>query len=319
MPGLTLDAMSIGPAATEAFSASRGSVRVHSIFPSTANLEVDGADFLVTLTGPAGAAWPHAVSLRRELDFGSLPLDIGDRGRLDALRLLLVTRGGDVEVDFRTAARPVMRILPEITGLDIGGAFHDAALSLAEHQAAVSSDIRIAAILAPGSFPAPGSGKSAASMGATLCMLARTLFDAARDKALESLSCSAAALIGAGRGLTPSGDDFLCGFLAAARSARPRVVGEQAAAASIDHTLCRSIQDGIPSTSLISASFLRMAVRGYWPGPLADLAVGLAGGDKVGTRGALRRLCAFGHSSGADIATGFLSGLYALLPGSALE
>jgi hypothetical protein len=317
MARLTLEAMSIGPAASAALSASRGDVRVHSIFSSTANLEVDGTDLLVSLTGPAGAAWPHALALRQELDFSSLPLDIGDHGRLDALRLLLATRGGTVEVDFRTAACPVMRILPEITGLDIGGAFHDAALSLAEHQAASSPDLRIAAILGPGSGRAPGSGMTVGPMGAALCTLARTLFHAARDKALESFSRSAAALIGAGRGLTPAGDDFLCGFLAAARSARPQGVGELAAAASIDHTLCRAIQDGITSTGGISASFLRMAVRGYWPGPLADLALGLAGGDKVGTRGALRRLCAFGHSSGADIATGFLSGLRALLPGSA--
>jgi hypothetical protein len=56
-----------------------------------------------------------------------------------------------------------------------------------------------------------------------------------------------------------------------------------------------------------------MAIRGYWPRPLADLLGGIAAGHRGPSLLALDELCALGHSSGSDIATGFLCGHYALI------
>ena len=127
----------------------------------------------------------------------------------------------------------------------------------------------------------------------------------------EAISRRVSALLGAGRGLTPCGDDFLCGFLAAARAALPAGALQRLALQRIDDTMCSSIRENIAATGDISATLLLLAVRGFWPGPLAALAQGLAVGDRSGALVALDELCAFGHSSGADIATGFLTGHHA--------
>ena len=111
-----------------------------------------------------------------------------------------------------------------------------------------------------------------------------------------------AALVGLGHGLTPSGDDFLCGFLAAARGACPRLAD----------ALQDAAENNLDRTGVISASLVRCAIEGS-----ADAAGRAGEGPCPGGRsgiagGAGRELCTLGHSSGCDIATGFLFGLQSL-------
>jgi hypothetical protein len=113
-----------------------------------------------------------------------------------------------------------------------------------------------------------------------------------------------ASLVGMGAGLTPSGDDFLSGFMAALR-----VSGRH----TLLSALGEAVEVNIDATSEISASLLRCAVAGHWPRPLADLADALAAENGPEALRALDRLCGLGHSSGADLATGFLFGLAVLL------
>ena len=107
-------------------------------------------------------------------------------------------------------------------------------------------------------------------------------------------------LIGLGPGLTPSGDDFLCGFMAAV-CARD----DQKLFASLAH----DIEDNLARTGEISSSMLRWMLLGYWPDPLLDLAEAIAEDREEEAWDAFYRLCDIGHSSGADLAAGFLSGL----------
>jgi hypothetical protein len=94
----------------------------------------------------------------------------------------------------------------------------------------------------------------------------------------------------------------------AARRRGPAADGEPA----LVSTLGEAVQESIPSTGEISASMLRGALRGHWSAPLADLADALAGERQFDALRALGALCGLGHSSGADIATGFLYGLRVL-------
>jgi hypothetical protein len=106
---------------------------------------------------------------------------------------------------------------------------------------------------------------------------------------------AAAALLGRGPGLTPSGDDVLAGFLLGARAfGRPsdgveRIVAVQASRA----------------TTALSAQLLRHAVRGECAGELAAV-IGLLTG-RGGAPDVLARLLAVGHTSGAALAQGLLA------------
>lgn len=146
--------------------------------------------------------------------------------------------------------------------------------------------------------------------------------DSVQDKAAEfALACGAGdwtraypigrSLLGAGEGLTPSGDDFVGGVLFALRlGAR----GERAAQVEV---FANRICEAAPKrTHVISATLLAdlAALRGY---SLID-EVGLAAMDgsvsRVLTAG--RTLVTLGHSSGWDLLAGFIAGATGKLPPS---
>jgi hypothetical protein len=123
------------------------------------------------------------------------------------------------------------------------------------------------------------------------------------------LNQAVAALVGLGAGLTPSGDDFLCGFLAAVQAADPELLEDR-------EELVKALNDAarrnLRRTTEVSAGLIRCAVRNFWPRPLVDLAEALAVDREPEALRALEELCSLGHSSGSDMATGFLYGLECL-------
>jgi len=132
-------------------------------------------------------------------------------------------------------------------------------------------------------------------------LLSDALADAvARDDA-DAARTAAASLVGLGPGLTPSGDDVLCGFLLArqcfAGPAGPadRAVREVAAA------------PGARTTS-VSASQLGLAAAGLFGEALLDVARSLEA-DGAALRAALGRCLCVGSTSGADGLLGLVAGL----------
>jgi hypothetical protein len=117
-------------------------------------------------------------------------------------------------------------------------------------------------------------------------------------------------LLGLGAGLTPAGDDFLCGLLAALWCTSVEGGPDRA----FVHAWGAALSRRLDATTAISASFLECAIAGCFPGSVTALAAAFAGdpatGAGKGPRAALDRLCALGHSSGMDTATGFLFGLW---------
>jgi hypothetical protein len=105
---------------------------------------------------------------------------------------------------------------------------------------------------------------------------------------------AARALVGLGPGLTPSGDDILCGALLASRAWGGPLA-----------PLSEAVADATLRTPLLSAALLRHAVRGECvPQALAFLRA--LSGDGV-LEPALRELLAVGHHSGGDLARGVLA------------
>jgi hypothetical protein len=282
-------ALAVGPAAAPALGRSGTALRVHSVFPSTANLEVEGHPLLVALTGPGGAVHPHAVVLGREEDLASLGLAAGDPGWVGGRSFRIRTLAGWVVVDLARAVYPPLRPMPAVPRL--GEAYGACAVRLRGIQAGLACS--------PGFGADALLARAARALGATIQDLAWAgpLLEA--RPLPPALGRAVAALVGLGPGLTPAGDDYLCGFLAAARGCRPALAAR----------LGQAVLANLSRTGDISASLLRAAAAGHWPGPLADLAAALAGDREVQALAALDALCRLGHSSGADLAAGFLDGL----------
>ena len=103
-------------------------------------------------------------------------------------------------------------------------------------------------------------------------------------------------LLGAGRGLTPSGDDFLAGTLVALHA-----FGEGAVAASLARAVTRHASR---RTSRLSAAHLEAACAGEAIGPVHEAIRAIAGDTCPGR--ALDALESFGHDSGFDALAGVL-------------
>jgi hypothetical protein len=100
-------------------------------------------------------------------------------------------------------------------------------------------------------------------------------------------------LVGLGPGLTPSGDDFLCGALAMLDA-----LGEHAIQAALAH----AVGDAAPAqTSPLAACLLRAAAAGHVGERLHDVVSALLVGDAAAAAAAARRI---GHSSGWDMLAG---------------
>ena len=117
------------------------------------------------------------------------------------------------------------------------------------------------------------------------------------------------ALLGLGPGLTPSGDDVLCGMLL--------VLGATSGPAAV-RTLHRSLADAVVRdvgrTTALSATLLRSALDGYAVPPVLDLLTSaqLAPGGCAAEH-LVRAVTDVGHSSGSDLLVGVRAALRLVL------
>jgi Protein of unknown function (DUF2877) len=114
-------------------------------------------------------------------------------------------------------------------------------------------------------------------------------------------------LVGRGRGLTPSGDDALCGAMLVLRA-----VGSPALGPVREHVVA-----SLQGTTSLSASFLAAAGGGYAVPAAARLASALAAGDAPAAQALLAEALAIGHTSGSDLVAGMLGALDATATGAA--
>jgi len=116
------------------------------------------------------------------------------------------------------------------------------------------------------------------------------------------LRAGAEILAGLGPGLTPAGDDFLCGAMLWAWLAHCE-----------PGPLCRLLAEAAaPRTTALAAALLRRAALGECSAPWHVLLAALRAGDGDALRPAVEGVLAQGHTSGADALAGFLSELHRL-------
>lgn len=107
---------------------------------------------------------------------------------------------------------------------------------------------------------------------------------------------SASQLIGLGIGLTPTGDDYLLGFLAVTKLSAHRT--------GATNRLPGNIRELMTRTTRISQHFLKAATENQFSDLTYDFLVSMENGQK--DQKALEALMSYGASSGSDIATGML-------------
>jgi Protein of unknown function (DUF2877) len=111
---------------------------------------------------------------------------------------------------------------------------------------------------------------------------------------VRDLAREAPQLVGRGEGLTPYGDDVLCGALVACRAAEApeaEQLVEAVRAVDLDHR-----------TTATSALLLRLATDGWCIDEVAEYLTALAGGVDISA--ARARLLGVGHSSGSGLLAG---------------
>ena len=225
-------------------------------------------------------------------------LAAGDGGVFGATAIVLERPAGRLpfRVDCAAAQRFAAAVLPPLRGDERAverrrGAARGAAGARGDRSARRAAARGRAAIRRDGGTFDAGRPRSRT----TACR--RDDVDAVRD--------AAARLVGLGPGLTPAGDDFLCGFLAAGLLPLRRQAGAVAAA--------RARRRGRGGTSRPDDGnqrhlFARRDCRSACSRPLAALAEACARAPASDLDGALLLLAAVGHSSGLDAATGFFYG-----------
>ena len=121
----------------------------------------------------------------------------------------------------------------------------------------------------------------------------------------DLLRAGAARLAGLGSGLTPSGDDFLCGVMTWALLAHPNPTA-----------ICHLLLDAsAPHTATLSAALLGAAARGECSAAWHLLLAALARGSNSDLAAATRDVLSHGATSGADTLAGFLwAGTFTLHP-----
>lgn len=130
---------------------------------------------------------------------------------------------------------------------------------------------------------------------------------------LDQMAACLCHLIGLGIGLTPSGDDFLCGFLAGLRLSDPAawhaVLPEKVSSAdekSVFLSLMgQHILHALDRTNEISAAFLRCAVLGQFSAPIH-----LLKDPNVTVECIYQAFSGIGHSSGIDTLCGLYTALH---------
>ncbi|HZJ04928.1 MAG TPA: DUF2877 domain-containing protein [Nocardioidaceae bacterium] len=241
---------------------------VLATFPSALYLSVGDHHEVLPIVTSDALMLPTAVRLSvaaRELEWGVQPGDTVAVGRAEIRLPALHVR---VVREWRPARVRVVPLLPEPRLLS----------ELADR---LSTHLRTPELM---------------DQATAVCRAARSGDDAGVRRGTRQL-------LGAGLGLTPSGDDVLCAVLLVLCG-----VGDPAPIA----LLGAAVQDRWSATTSLSASLLQAARQGYAVPEVAALVEYALRGDLAGAHEALTPTLAIGHSSGQDLVAGLAGSLRVL-------
>jgi hypothetical protein len=276
------------------------SVAVHSVFPDAINLKPRNGGRLLTLVSSANADLPQGIRLDAPRGF-SFDLGLQPGESLFCQNSYLQDEYRRLSINFRQAKYWKCK-LPDLGAVgmtqNLSAAWNSVWKALNERQSIYGAEICAEELFYT---VTPEQKAVAKSMG----VLIRELIENTRnlDTSVEKI---VAGLIGLGSGLTPSGDDFLVGFLTGLHSTR----GKSRNRLKFLSKLGRYVRRLSCNTNDISSTYLYHATKGKVSSKLAGLVEAIAGGE--GTNHfwqTVEKVMRVGHSSGMDTVTGLLVGL----------
>lgn len=257
---------------------------VHSVYRKTINLTAGGQLLALQAAGSPLSPLSLILDLTGE-QMQELPVSAGQPVTVEGTQLVIHTTDAPVKVSFGDA----IQYNPVLNGT----------LTSAE-RAMLSQSIRTVLSESERSgFSLIILRDPSISDNLILSAAERYLREAWERYQTEHHEQSAAALcrvIGLGIGLTPSGDDFLCGVLAGLR-----LLGREQAAFS--QSLCDQARGQLGRTNDISAAFLSCALRGQFSQAVCSLP-SVPSAEQL-----MQSFSAIGHSSGMDTLCGILYAL----------
>ena len=294
--------------------------RVHSVFKRACNIETHNGELVTLLAHELGNV-PHGVRLAGAVaSFGSW-LTPGQNAILENSALRVPDAGITVDLSGAAVWRgAVAAVLIDPCSMDTGsmdtGSMDTGSMDpCSMNPGGAASAVALRELRATLFERAPEQGfvpllaaaastrtaierACSARLSHTLPLLAR----ATERRDVMGVAGAAARLVGLGPGLTPSGDDFIAGYLAALWS--------RAGFESDIDAMLQSLGDALAPlflrTNAISRQMLSDAAQGRFAERLIDVTRAVAGaGDVVS---AAAHALASGHSSGADTLCGLLFG-----------
>ncbi|MDE0308182.1 MAG: DUF2877 domain-containing protein [Albidovulum sp.] len=284
-----LIAETVGPDARQRLSgnASRHG-QVEAVFPSTAYVSLDSGLVCITLGGVDPGPISVATTANRFSNLIAAGLSIGQPVCSNSSRIFA---GGKIEIDLRPSSKWSPPAWPE---------FPDASL--------IQCGISKSGQWMPSTSNCSGLGKIAIEHIAPekddlVGRAARESILAARDY-VASIGAQgnrtfnwARRLIGLGPGLTPSGDDFLGGFLIALHA-----IGESEESRRLWEAIG---PDARASTNPLSFALLESAAKGLGSASLHAVLLAIMAGENPSS--ALASLSRCGHTSGWDALAGAIT------------
>jgi len=306
---MILQAQTVSSIVLDQLNCAAGSGSVHSVFDRTVNIlcgNVHPDAAWVSLHAPGVPMHPHAVLLGPGEDWrdwrdgeewkdgeagraakGLLGARVGERVDLAATEIVL--GAGRVTVGLGGAAVWSPWLQP------FGGASESPAGSRVD---TIMRSMGRSEITSPFLRRAGFTGSVEEALTRKCLAIKKDLRRAWRLGDMESAARAMMSAVGLGSGLTPSGDDFLVGFLGAAHFFASGDDGRAEAA--------RSLPVGRSMTTAPAFFMLKGALAGFLPDPLSCLLRALAREDERGVGRAVGRLTELGATSGQDMLAGVI-------------
>lgn len=284
--------------------------KIHSLFAHAVNLEIPDFPLLYTLVNQEFLMHPLAALISNSgyTSFESLKLQTGQSGCFDGMSLTL---GPTCRISF-PKVRTARACDERVPDLNLShGEFQDqldlAGQALEYAQTQKDTELRWNSAKRQPYYRLSGSKQNWASFSEAVNNLVLALH---KEKISEALTATLQ-LVGMGQGLTPSGDDFLCGFILALcmGHTEPLVLDTWlwglANELGVGELPAKTTKE---LTSRVSKTFLYLATRKRFSKLLLQMGRSYSK-DPASWMSFLSLLETYGHSSGLDSATGFLYGM----------
>ena len=294
---MILQAQTVSSVVLDQLNCAAGCGSVHSVFDRTVNILCDhvrpeGA--WVSLHAPDVPLHPHAVLLDPGKDGkggkageGLLGASVGERVGLAATGIVLGAGRVTVRLGGAAVWSPWLEPLEGVSEPRRAGRV-DAIMRSVDGSGVTSPFLRHAGV----------AGSAEEALMRKCWAIKKDLRAAWRLGDMESAARAMMSAVGLGGGLTPSGDDFLVGFLGAAHFFAYGDDGRVKAA--------RSLPVGMSMTTAPAFFMLKGALAGFLPGPLSCLLRALAREDEREVDRAVGRLADLGATSGQDMLAGVI-------------